>query len=342
SQTYLDESRSDKGKVQCWGDRPKQGNQRVSRLSSQPTSNPPPDTLEGFQWVVKKVQGKDAYVIHNFEFSRYLHVAEREQGSLLTATDDQPAQFIFKKEGDAISIHLTNSNLCLDLNNGLKNDGELETYEGRPRIQAILLITSLLESSSIDYLYAFNLAPFIVQQSYFHLPSVTVMFAANLTPEQQKVLSLIQMFENTGGSAGCLKHLEEVQAGTRSAPHTDANEKAVDEFDAEIKITADQPVKDHFTMELYIVTGYGYAPGVTTIAFSGCLRLKAGISWKQITEAGMLPVTPVDGVDYSWEVKMAGEPLMWFQMCLKGEGALRIPNMAGMMFWRKVLPYPGE
>ncbi|KAG8950046.1 hypothetical protein FRC04_008126 [Tulasnella sp. 424] len=104
SKTYLDESRSNKDKVQCWGDRPNQGNQR---------------------WVVKKIQGQDAFIIHNFEFSRYLHIAEREQGSTLTATDDQPTHFIFKKEADGISIHLTNSNLCLDLSNGLKNDGEL-------------------------------------------------------------------------------------------------------------------------------------------------------------------------------------------------------------------------
>ncbi|KAG9028870.1 hypothetical protein FS837_003713, partial [Tulasnella sp. UAMH 9824] len=76
-------------------------------------------------WVVRKVQGQDAYVIHNFEFSKFLHIAEREQGALLTATDDQPARFVFKKEADGISIHVTNSNLCLDLNNGLKNDGEL-------------------------------------------------------------------------------------------------------------------------------------------------------------------------------------------------------------------------
>ncbi|KAG8917317.1 hypothetical protein FRC00_013754, partial [Tulasnella sp. 408] len=79
------------------------GNQRVSQLSPPLTSNHPPDALEDSQWVVKKVQGQDAYVIYNFEFSKFLHIAEREQGALLTATDDQPARFVFKKEAEGIS-----------------------------------------------------------------------------------------------------------------------------------------------------------------------------------------------------------------------------------------------
>ncbi|KAG8921271.1 hypothetical protein FRC01_000329 [Tulasnella sp. 417] len=180
------------------------------------------------------------------------------------------------------------------------------------------------------------------------------MSAANLTPEQQKVLSLIQMFENTGGSAGYLKHLEDIKAGTRNAPQIDESGRAVDEIYVDIEITADQPAKDHFTIKVttvdqplgapvYIGEGFSHAPGSTTISFSGCLCLKAGISWEQITEAGMMPFKTV-GVQYSWEVDMAGAPVMWFKMCLKGEEAPRNSNLNqdGMMFWRKALPYPGE
>ncbi|KAG8950047.1 hypothetical protein FRC04_008127 [Tulasnella sp. 424] len=71
------------------------------------------------RWVVQKAKGKDGYVIFNMEGKKFLHVDSKDNGKTVECQRDQPARWDFKKiDNDTVEVHLANSNLCLDLDNG--------------------------------------------------------------------------------------------------------------------------------------------------------------------------------------------------------------------------------
>ncbi|KIO34178.1 hypothetical protein M407DRAFT_3626 [Tulasnella calospora MUT 4182] len=160
------------------------------------------------------------------------------------------------------------------------------------------------------------------------------MSTANLTPEQQEVLSLIRMFENTGSSAAYLKHLEEVQSATTTVPQINENDEGLMKTPVEISIKANKPVKNHFTITvttkgpplsapIFVGSGVGHATDVKDATFEGgSLSLISGITWKQIIAAGLM----------AWEVYMDNKAVMRFQGVARG-GEVPGQNLDGIMSW---------
>ncbi|KAG8911539.1 hypothetical protein FRC01_005661 [Tulasnella sp. 417] len=170
------------------------------------------------------------------------------------------------------------------------------------------------------------------------------MSTANLTPEQQNLLSLIQLFESTGGSEGYLRHLEASRSATENAPQFDKNKEGLIYSEVDITIVANKPAKDHFTIDVRTKggKGYGWAPGAIDKTFSGALTLP---NWDTVLKAGDIPfkgVKPDVGIKdlIDWEAYIDDKPFVSFGGVAPGEGALE--GKGGIMSWRKVLPYPGE
>ncbi|KAG8921270.1 hypothetical protein FRC01_000328, partial [Tulasnella sp. 417] len=158
------------------------------------------------------------------------------------------------------------------------------------------------------------------------------MSAPNLTPEQQNLFSLIQLFESTGGSEGYLRHLEAIQSATENAPQIDKNKEGLIYSEVGFTIAA---MKGCFTVDVttkhkgvgstyYEGKGYGHAPGAIDGVFSGSLILP---SWAAVIAAGPIPFKVVkgDGGDpdlIDFECYIDGKVAVSFGGVAPGEEAL--------------------
>ncbi|KAG8894355.1 hypothetical protein FRC01_013017, partial [Tulasnella sp. 417] len=162
------------------------------------------------------------------------------------------------------------------------------------------------------------------------------MSAPNLTPEQQKLLSLMQLFESTGGSEGYLRHLEAIQSATENEPQIDKNKEGLIYSEVDITIVANEPMNDYYTIDVttkpdgvggiyYEGKGYGLAPGAIDAKFSGNLILS--ISWDQVIKAGPIsfkaykPDPGIPGL-IDWECYIDGKAVMSFGGEAPGEQAI--------------------
>ncbi|KAG8950050.1 hypothetical protein FRC04_008130 [Tulasnella sp. 424] len=177
------------------------------------------------------------------------------------------------------------------------------------------------------------------------------MSAANLTPEQQKVLSIIQLFENTGGSAAYLKHLEEARnSTTENVAQIDKNRDGLIESSCDITIKPADFAPDHFVIKVvttggppgapvYEGEGWGHAPGFKTTSFSGILTLLAPPGWDGLVKAEHVTFkgvkAPVGYMD--WQVDMPGKQGV---MNFGGQAPLdpALVGRGGPMNWKQILP----
>ncbi|KAG8950049.1 hypothetical protein FRC04_008129 [Tulasnella sp. 424] len=182
------------------------------------------------------------------------------------------------------------------------------------------------------------------------------MSAANLTPEQQQVLNIIQLFENTGGSAAYLKHLEEARnSTTENAAQFDENHDVLIELECDITISpAPFEPNKHYVFRVvteggklgashYDGEGYGHAPGYKPFSSHGKLTLRVPPGWDGIVGAGDVTfkaVKPPVGFMH-WEIYSGKQAVM---NVVPDQDPLdpALVGTGGPITWKKVSPYPGS
>ncbi|KAG9026553.1 hypothetical protein FS837_004590 [Tulasnella sp. UAMH 9824] len=179
------------------------------------------------------------------------------------------------------------------------------------------------------------------------------MSTANLTPEQQQVLNLIQTFERTGGTEGYLRHLEASKSTRANAPQINKNDEGLIYTEVDIEIEIGKPAPNHFHITVttrdesgrvgvpvYQGTGYGYAPDAIAASFRGGLTLVAP-GWEPVLRATEIPFKWIKsevGIEdlIEWEACINDKAVMSFGGTVKGEAAL--VGKSGIMSWKQLLP----